>query len=423
MSRFAPIAGFIRSNHITIVCITAMNLNLSASLNATRLLFKPSICLPHHTVSTFNDLPIPLDSVLHARGLKANIRAVVLDKDDCFAYPDAKDVYGPYKDHFEKLRQAYPGRKLLVVSNTSGATTWDKNLLQAVEVERSTGVHVLPHAVKKPGCGPEIMAYFEKHPETGVTDPSQVAVVGDRLTTDMMLANMMGGWGFWIRDGVVPMRQKSMEVTALDNHIFRLHDHFNTPATVIFTVAYTIHTQTTDNMSLPLGGGAMGAPPMPMAGGAEDQGVKAMKAAMESCVGKSVMSGVMGFGMGGLFGMFMASMSYDTVGTSLAGNQAHQAIANLPLRQQLKVGFKDMGTRSFSMAKNFGKVGALFSGIECGIEGMRAKNDLANGVAAGCLTGAILAKNAGPTAMAGGCAAFAAFSAAIDAYMRQPGDE
>ncbi|KAF1735109.1 hypothetical protein ACQRIT_001370 [Beauveria bassiana] len=176
-------------------------------------------------------------------------------------------------------------------------------------------------------------------------------------------------------------------------------------------------------MSLPLGGGAMGAPPMPMAGGAEDQGVKAMKAAMESCVGKSVMSGVMGFGMGGLFGMFMASMSYDTVGTSLAGNQAHQAIANLPLRQQLKVGFKDMGTRSFSMAKNFGKVGALFSGIECGIEGMRAKNDLANGVAAGCLTGAILAKNAGPTAMAGGCAAFAAFSAAIDAYMRQPGDE
>ncbi|KAM3486485.1 hypothetical protein MY8738_000351 [Beauveria namnaoensis] len=398
MSRLAPLAGFIRSNHITIVCITAMNLNLSASLNATRLLFKPSICLPHHTVSTFNDLPIPLDSVLHARGLKANIRAVVLDKDDCFAYPDAKEVYGPYKNHFEKLRKAYPGRKLLVVSNTSGATTWDKNLLQAAEVERSTGVHVLPHAVKKPGCGPEIMAYFEKHPETGVTDPSQVAVVGDRLTTDMMLANMMGGWGFWIRDGVVPMRQKSMS-----------------------PIQYL--RKTTDNMSLPLGGGAMGAPPMPMAGGAEDQGVKAMKAAMESCVGKSVMSGVMGFGMGGLFGMFMASMSYDTVGTSLAGNQAHQAIANLPLRQQLKVGFKDMGTRSFSMAKNFGKVGALFSGIECGIEGMRAKNDLANGVAAGCLTGAILAKNAGPTAMAGGCAAFAAFSAAIDAYMRQPGDE
>jgi mitochondrial import inner membrane translocase subunit TIM22 len=116
-------------------------------------------------------------------------------------------------------------------------------------------------------------------------------------------------------------------------------------------------------------------------------------------------------------------MSYDTPFGTPAGGGPATPIANLPLRQQLKIGFKDMGTRSFSMAKNFGKVGALFSGIECGIEGMRAKNDLTNGVAAGCLTGGILAKNAGPQAVVGGCVAFAAFSAAIDAYMRQPSDE
>lgn len=34
---------------------------------------------------------------------------------------------------------------------------------------------------------------------------------------------------------------------------------------------------------------------------------------MESCLGKSVMSGVMGFGMGGLFGMFMASVRTSSV--------------------------------------------------------------------------------------------------------------
>ncbi|CEJ80811.1 Putative HAD-like superfamily protein [[Torrubiella] hemipterigena] len=187
-----------------------MNLNLSASLNVTRLLFKPNLCLPHHTVSNFNDLPIPLDKAFEKSGRATNIKAVVLDKDDCFAYPDAKEVYEPYKKHFERLRAAYPGRKLLVVSNTSGATTWDKDLKQAAEVEKSTGVHVLPHSVKKPGCGPEIMAYFKQHPETEVIDPSQIAVVGDRLTTDMMLANLMGAYGFWIRDGVVPMSQKSI---------------------------------------------------------------------------------------------------------------------------------------------------------------------------------------------------------------------
>jgi phosphatidylglycerophosphatase GEP4 len=32
--------------------------------------------------------------------------------------------------------------------------------------------------------------------------PSQIAVVGDRLLTDMMLANMMGSYGIWIKDGV-----------------------------------------------------------------------------------------------------------------------------------------------------------------------------------------------------------------------------
>jgi hypothetical protein len=75
-------------------------------------------------------------------------------------------------------------------------------------------------------------------------------------------------------------------------------------------------------------------------------------------------------------------MSYDTPFGSPTTPGQQNPITSLPLRQQLKVGFKDMGTRSWSMARNFGKVGALFSGIECGIEGMRAKNDLANGVAA-----------------------------------------
>ncbi|KAK0383539.1 hypothetical protein NLU13_9450 [Sarocladium strictum] len=164
-----------------------------------------------------------------------------------------------------------------------------------------------------------------------------------------------------------------------------------------------------------------GASPSPAAGlGGPDPGVKAAQEAMNSCAGKAIMSGVMGFGMGGLFGMFMASMSYDTPFGSPTAGPNGQTISSLPLKQQLKMGFKDMGQRSYSMARNFGKVGALFAGIECGVEGLRAKNDLANGTIAGCLTGGILAKSAGPQAVAGGCVAFAAFSAAIDMYMRQP---
>ena len=59
-------------------------------------------------------------------------------------------------------------------------------------------------------------------------------------------------------------------------------------------------------------------------------------------------------------------MSYDTP-LSPQG----QAMASLPMREQLKRGFQDMGTRSYSSAKNFGMVGTLFAGTECCIEGVR----------------------------------------------------
>ncbi|KAK4219183.1 mitochondrial PGP phosphatase [Rhypophila decipiens] len=189
-----------------------MNLNLSASLNIFKLIARPSLCLPHATVATFDDLPIPLDKAFtSSRGdRKVDIKAVVLDKDDCFAWPEKNDVYEDYKQRFAALRAAYPGKRLLIVSNTAGATSYDTNGKLAAEVEKATGVTVLPHRVKKPGCGQEIMSYFREHPETGVTSPAHVAIVGDRLATDMMLANMMGSWGVWVKDGVVPLQQKSI---------------------------------------------------------------------------------------------------------------------------------------------------------------------------------------------------------------------
>lgn len=96
------------------------------------------------------------------------------------------------------------------MSNTAGATSYDRSLALAQELEGATGLTVLSHGTKKPGCGSEIMEYFKQHPETGVSHPSQVAIVGDRLATDMMMANMMGSWGFWVKDGVIAPHEKSL---------------------------------------------------------------------------------------------------------------------------------------------------------------------------------------------------------------------
>lgn len=50
------------------------------------------------------------------------------------------------------------------------------------------------------------MEYFRKHPDSGVTSASQIAVVGDRLFTDVMMANLMGGYGFWVKEGIIDQK-------------------------------------------------------------------------------------------------------------------------------------------------------------------------------------------------------------------------
>ncbi|CUS07323.1 unnamed protein product [Tuber aestivum] len=168
--------------------------NLSATLNALRILKSPTLLYPQLTIPTFGYLPVPL-----APALKADIRAVILDKDNCFAEPSAKEVYPAYKETFEKLRKEY-GDRLLIVSNSAG-TDDDVNYVEAEVLEKNTGVKVLRHSTKKPGCYPDIMGHLAG--KTDVKRADQVAVVGDRLFTDVLMANMMGSWAVWVNTGVI----------------------------------------------------------------------------------------------------------------------------------------------------------------------------------------------------------------------------
>ena len=110
---------------------------------------------------------------------------------------------------------------------------------------------------------------------------------------------------------------------------------------------------------------------------------------------------------------------------------------NLNTTQKTKEIFKEMGRGMWRSGKGFAKVGALFAGIECVIESVRghftcigylsrstslqyrARNDMVNPVASGFVAGGILARNSGPTGVLGGGLAFAAFSAAIDLFLRR----
>lgn len=74
-------------------------MNISGTLNIFRLLRDPTLCLPQHTIPTFNQLPIPLSKAFpRKQGEKeVDIRAVILDKDNCFAAPHTDEIYEPYQ--------------------------------------------------------------------------------------------------------------------------------------------------------------------------------------------------------------------------------------------------------------------------------------------------------------------------------------
>ena len=106
------------------------SMNVSGTLNAFKLLFNPSLCLPHASISNFNHLPIPL-SVAFASGEKGqqpDIRAVILDKDNCFARPKENVVYEEYKvptslPHKSRTARinTYPSRPIILILFSLGS--------------------------------------------------------------------------------------------------------------------------------------------------------------------------------------------------------------------------------------------------------------------------------------------------------------
>ncbi|XP_056313056.1 mitochondrial import inner membrane translocase subunit Tim22 [Danio aesculapii] len=135
---------------------------------------------------------------------------------------------------------------------------------------------------------------------------------------------------------------------------------------------------------------------------------KMIERGMESCAFKSLIACVGGFVLGGAFGVFTAGIDANV------GLDPKDPLRTPTAREVLR----DMGQRGMSYAKNFAIVGAMFSCTECIIESHRGKSDWKNAVYSGCITGGAIGFRAGLKAGVLGCGGFAAFSAAIEYYLR-----
>ncbi|XP_039612980.1 mitochondrial import inner membrane translocase subunit Tim22 [Polypterus senegalus] len=135
---------------------------------------------------------------------------------------------------------------------------------------------------------------------------------------------------------------------------------------------------------------------------------KMIERGMESCAFKAALACVGGFVLGGAFGIFTAGIDTNV------GFDPKDPLRTPTAKEVLR----DMGQRGMSYAKNFAIVGAMFSCTECLIESYRGKSDWKNAVLSGCVTGGAIGFRAGLKAGVIGCGGFAAFSAAIEYYLR-----
>lgn len=95
-------------------------LNLSATVNILRAFKNPSLLCPHHTIATFAELPIPLSRAFRtAAGNEPDIRAVILDKDNCFARPHALDIHPAYNVTYFHSSFALSSRPTTTTTTTS----------------------------------------------------------------------------------------------------------------------------------------------------------------------------------------------------------------------------------------------------------------------------------------------------------------
>ncbi|KAJ5643228.1 uncharacterized protein N7484_005735 [Penicillium longicatenatum] len=204
------------------------NSNLRGFNHAVQTLLKqPSQFLPHLTIPTFTHLPEELGPhLINSRPSSQTtnpekqqqppkiptIRALVLDKDNTLCPPKTTTFPPKILTKLSELRnsptspfnQTKNPNAILIVSNRAGSHPSYDSEVQSLETQLAhlkIPVFRLPAGTeKKPFCGDEVVQWFREREV--ISSPSEIAVVGDRLGTDVIMAGLMGSWSVWCKEGV-----------------------------------------------------------------------------------------------------------------------------------------------------------------------------------------------------------------------------
>ena len=154
-------------------------LNTKAILTLASLFKRPGLAVPHVSVSNVSSIDF------EALQRYAGIQAIVYDKDNTLTAPYDLDLHPAAVDGLEQSIQVFGKDKVAILSNSAG-TLDDPHYQDALAIEKKLGIAVIRHTEKKPGGIQEVLQHFQ------IEDASSIAVVGDRILTDIVFGNLHG---------------------------------------------------------------------------------------------------------------------------------------------------------------------------------------------------------------------------------------
>lgn len=197
-------------------------INFSSIANIPRVIFNPKLLQPSLTYQNFNEINFELLKTKHG------IKYIVLDKDNCISADKSSRIYPLYLHNNWKdgLLKHFVLANILVVSNSMGSSD-DPGFAQVCQFQKnyqhdantSSVLPVLEHNHKKPGCQASIIDHFQRTTPKDTVKPESIAVIGDRLFTDILMANQMKCLGVYLQQGVA--LKKSSPWIMLEQGIYK----------------------------------------------------------------------------------------------------------------------------------------------------------------------------------------------------------
>ncbi|MBW2977897.1 YqeG family HAD IIIA-type phosphatase [Candidatus Woesearchaeota archaeon] len=153
------------------------NFNLEGTLYFPWVMLRKSLAIPHFSVAD-------ISKIYFAKLKHYGFKGLVFDKDNTLTAPYKLEIYPTIIEAFAQCRDVF-GNRIAIMSNSAG-TNDDRNYHeQARAIEDALGIPVLRHTRKKPWGIRAVRKYFG-------CDPSELAMFGDRIFTDVVFGNRYG---------------------------------------------------------------------------------------------------------------------------------------------------------------------------------------------------------------------------------------